>query len=332
MDATSAQSPAVESPRSSAAEAWALAGRQHGVVSRSQLRELGFSSQAIAHRLARGRLHPARWRGVYAVGRPDLTPHGVLMAAVLACGPEAALSHRTGAGLWNMRALHTLEVEVSVPGDRRRRLSGIVVHRRTGLDADDIGTHLGIPVTTPIQTLIDLAVDEPFDELEDAINAADRLELVDLETLREAVHARSRQRGAARLRRLIDRRTFTLTDSRLERMFLALVRCAGLPPPLTQQWVNGFRVDFYWPELGLVVETDGLRYHRTAQQQAVDRRRDQRHAASGVASLRFSHAQVRFEPTHVEETLIAVMRRLTTPAHGQMRKTATGRLLSPGES
>lgn len=108
------------------------------------------------------------------------------------------------------------------------------------------------------------------------------------------------------LRETLDRRTFTLTDSELERRFLPLARRAGLPAPQTQAWVNGFKVDFYWPELGLVVETDGLRYHRTPAQQARDRVRDQAHAAAGLACLRFTHAQIRFEPDHVVRTATAV--------------------------
>ena len=111
---------------------------------------------------------------------------------------------------------------------------------------------------------------------------------------------------------MLDRRTFQVTDSRLEQMFLPIVRQAGLPRPLTQQRVNGFRVDFHWPYLGLVVETDGLRYHRTPQQQSADRRRDQAHVAAGLTVLRFSHAQVKFEPGQVLRTLTTVARRLTT--------------------
>jgi very-short-patch-repair endonuclease len=111
------------------------------------------------------------------------------------------------------------------------------------------------------------------------------------------------------LRRVLDCRTFQLTDSELERRFLRLVRRAGLPRPVTQHRVNGFRVDFYWPELGLVVETDGLRYHRTPAQQSRDRTRDQKHAAAGLTALRFSHAQVAYEAEHVIETLHAVINR-----------------------
>jgi len=174
-----------------------------------------------------------------------------------------------------------------------------------------ITRHCGIPVTTPIFTLVDLATRLSREQLEAAVNEADRLDLTDPEELRTALDEIPRRPGIAFLRELLDRRTFTLTDSQLERHFLPLVRRAGLPPPLTGRHVNGFKVDFYWPDLGLVVETDGLRYHRTPAQQTRDRVRDQAHAAAGLAQLRFTHAQIRFEPAYVRETLLAVARRLT---------------------
>lgn len=167
----------------------------------------------------------------------------------------------------------------------------------------------GIPLTSPTCTLVDLAATLPSDELEAAVNAADKLDLVDPDELRRSLDGMSPRRGVARLRRTLDRRTFTLTDSALERRFLPLARAAGLPPPRTGMRVNGFRVDFFWPDLGLVVETDGLRYHRTPAQQARDRLRDQAHAAAGLTPLRFTHAQVAFEPGHVRGTLAAVAAR-----------------------
>jgi Protein of unknown function (DUF559) len=119
-----------------------------------------------------------------------------------------------------------------------------------------------------------------------------------------------RHSGVGRLRRLLDAHAFVLTDSELERRFLRIVRGAGLPPPLTAAWVNGFRVDFYWPGLGLVVETDGLRYHRTPAQQTRDRARDQAHTLSGLTPLRFTHAQVWREPDRVGRSLRRVADRL----------------------
>jgi hypothetical protein len=165
-------------------------------------------------------------------------------------------------------------------------------------------------VTTPICTLVDLAAQLDPVPLEAAINEADKLGLTDPENLRAALDALGRRPGVRQVRELLDRRTFALTDSELERRFLPLVRAAGLPPPLTGVRVNGFKVDFFWPDLGLVVETDGLRYHRTPAQQARDRLRDQTHAANGLMPLRFTHAQVTFESQRVQRTLAEVAKRL----------------------
>jgi very-short-patch-repair endonuclease len=123
------------------------------------------------------------------------------------------------------------------------------------------------------------------------------------------VAAGAGRRGAPHLRQVLHQDSYAVTDSTLERRFLALARRAGLPKPLTQVRLDGHRVDFYWPELGLVVETDGLRYHRTAAQQAKDRRRDQAHTAAGRTVLRFTHAQVVREAAATVSTLVAVARR-----------------------
>jgi very-short-patch-repair endonuclease len=178
------------------------------------------------------------------------------------------------------------------------------------LAENDVARCDRIPVTSPARTLIDLATVLTPRQLEAAINEADKLDLVDPEALQAALVRRTGQRGVAALRKIMDRRTFALTDSELERRFLPLARKAGLPPPQTGRRVSGFKVDFYWPELGLVVETDGLRYHRTPIQQGRDRERDQAHAAAGLTSLRFTHAQVKFEPGRVTAILVAVARRL----------------------
>jgi very-short-patch-repair endonuclease len=201
-------------------------------------------------------------------------------------------------------------VEISVPAHVDPRPSGIVVHRRTTFRSEDLATHRGIPVTNPICTLVDLAYRLPRTQLEAAINEADKQGLTDPETLRSALPAYTGRRGVAALRLVLDRRSFALTDSELERHFLQIVRAVGLPLPKTQQRVNGFKVDFYWPDLGLVVETDGLRYHRTPAQQARDKVRDQEHLAAGLTPVRFTHEQVRYEPERVCSTVAAVAARL----------------------
>ncbi len=232
------------------------------------------------------------------------------MAAVLSCGPGALLSHASAAALWEIRSDQRGSIEVSVPAPADPRRPGLIVHRRADLEAEDFQRRRGIPVTSPSSTLVDLAYCLQPEQLEAAINEADKLGLIDPESLRSRLDEMPRRPGLGALRRLLDRRTFMLTDSELERRFLPLARRAGLPPPETGRHLNGFKVDFYWPGLGLVVETDGLRYHRTAAQQAKDRLRDQTHAAAGLTPLRFTHAQVRFEPSQVRATLIAVSRRL----------------------
>ncbi len=291
------------------AAVWTVARRQHGVVTRTQLLDLGLSSDAVKHRIVKGRLHPL-WRGVYAVGRPELTQHGRWMSAVLSCGPTAALSHESAAALWRIRSEWRSEIDVSVPANVFRRRPGIRVHRRAKLAATDLTRHHGIPVTAPTCTIIDLAARLLPDQLEAAINEADKRGLTNPEALRSALDPIGRRPGVGKLRQTLDRRTFVLTDSQLERRFLPIARRAGLPPPTTGRRVNGFRVDFHWPELGLIVETDGLRYHRTPAQQARDRLRDQTHTAAGLTPLRFTHAQIRFEPSHVQATLTAVAKRL----------------------
>jgi very-short-patch-repair endonuclease len=232
------------------------------------------------------------------------------MAAVLACGLDAVLSHGSAAVLWGIRKSPQDEIDVSVPAETTHRHRGIRVHRRANLEARDIVRCRNVPLTQPIPTLIDLAVQLPANQLEAAVNEADKLDLVDPETLRSALDRYAGRPGVAPLRKLLDRRTFALTDSELERRFLPIARRAGLPGPQTGVRVNGFKVDFFWPKLGLVVETDGLRYHRTPAQQAKDQLRDQAHAAAGLATLRFSHGQIAYEAEHVEETLAAVARRL----------------------
>ena len=256
---------------------------------------------AIKHRVRRGRLRRV-WRGVYAVGRRNLSREGWWMAAVLACGDDALLSHSSAAQLWGMLPYQQQPIHVSVPRriDRRRR--GILVHRRRDLGAEDGRTHEGIPVTNPALTLVDLAATSSDKALERAINEADKADLIGPDALRAALRA-IRRPGAGRLRRLLDRPTFVLTDSELERLFVPIAIAAGLPVPETQVTLHGHRVDFFFREHGLVVETDGLRYHRTPTQQSRDRIRDQAHTAAGLTVLRFTHAQVRHEPAYVEDTL-----------------------------
>jgi hypothetical protein len=294
-------------PSERARRAWSLAKTQHGVIALFQLIALGYTLRAVKHRIDIGRLHPIH-RGVYAVGRRELTRMGEWMAAVLACGDGALLSHESAAALWAIRSETASKIQVSVPRRADPRHPGIEVHRRSSLVAEDVTCRDNIPVTTPVRTLIDLGTRIPLYALEAAINEADKLDLVDPVALGAELENRRGQRGVRPLREILERGEFVLTDSELERRFLPIAKRAGLGTPLTQEWVNGFRVDFHWPNLRLVVETDGLRYHRTPSQQTKDRVRDQTHIAAGLTPLRFTHWQVRYDPGRVERTLRAAAR------------------------
>jgi very-short-patch-repair endonuclease len=285
---------------------WALAEAQHGVVARRQLLERGMHPQAVKHRLATGRLHRL-WPGVYAVGRPGVTRRGRWMAATLAC--RGILAGESAAALAAMGDCERRLIEVIVPPGARTRLAGISP-REAQLLAAHVGAIDGIPVTSPARTLLDLARTRSRHDLETAINEAVKLDLIDPETLRAALGDFAGVAGAAALRATLDVRTFVLTEAGVERHFLPIAYRAGLSRPLTQQWVNGFLVDFLWPALGLVVETDGLRFHRTAAKQAADLRRQQTHLAAGLWPLRFSHGQVRFEKGYVEATLADMLERI----------------------
>ncbi len=299
------------------ARAWRLARGQYGVVARRQLLGLGFSSDAIKHRLRTGRLH-ALSGGVYAVGRAELGQEGRWMAAVLACGEGAVLSHRSAAALYGLGEERPGVIEVSVRGDREPRRRGLKARTRPSLPSHDVGTLRGIPVTSPVRTMLDLA-----DLLgpRRAVNEADKGDVIDPESLREALAGYAGEPGVKALRSLLDRDTFVLSDAELEVLFRPLALEAGLPLPLTKQIVNGFEVDFHWPDLGLVVETDGHRYHRTPSAQSRDALRDQLHTASGLTPLRFSHHQVKHDPAHVKRVLSKTLHHLRPPAAATAART-----------
>ena len=279
------------------------------MITRRQLLGIGVTPKEIDRGIATRRLHPV-WRGIYAYGRPELSPAGRWLAAVLACGPAAVLSHGSAATLWELGAYERGSIEVSIPAESVRRRRGIRVHRRTKLDSDAVTSRNRIPVTSAVRTIVDLAPRLGAGSLETAVNEGANRDLFSPDELREAVNGFAGSPGVPRLRQILDRGTFRLTRSRLERRFLPIVRRAGLPVPETRAWLNGFEVDFYWESLGLVVETDSLRFHRTPAQQARDRVRDQAHTAAGLTTLRFTHAQVRYEPAYVCSTLVAVEARL----------------------
>ncbi len=281
------------------------------MLTRADLDAFGFSKMAIEHRVSTGRLHLIA-RGIYAVGRRELTQNGRWMAAVLACGTDAAadgyavvLSHRSAAELWGIGHEERGRIDVTIRHRSRLARKGIKVHSRPSLGTRSLTCWRGIPVTDPVQTLIDLATELKPLRLERAVNEADKLDLVDPETLRTALDAHSGEPGVKLLRTLLDRHTFRLSDSDLEVLFRPLALAAHLPAPLTKHWVLDYEVDFFFPDHDLIVETDGLRYHRTPSQQARMAKRDQVHVAAGFAVLRFTHWQI----AHAADEVTDVLRR-----------------------
>jgi hypothetical protein len=246
------------------------------------------------------------------------------MAAVLGCAvgarlaEDAALSHRSAAALWQIAPELPGRIDVSVSRRTNLRRPCVRVHTRPSLPVADITIRHNIPVTTPIRTLIDVATELPENRLERAVNEADKYDLVDPETLRTALDDHAGEPGVRPLRDLLDRHTFLLSDSDLEQLFRPIAAAAGLPQPLSKQIINGFEVDFHFPDLGLVIETDGWRYHRTPSTQTKDAKRHQIHTASGLTPLRFSHYQVKYEPRYVRDILrktAANLRRPPAPPH-----------------
>jgi very-short-patch-repair endonuclease len=270
---------------------------------------VGFTREAVDHRIERGRLRPVT-RGVYAVGLPSGTSRQRWMAAVLACGESALLSHRSAAALWGIGTERKDRVEVTVLKRSRHRRPGLHIRSRPTLPTGDVTNRDGIPVTIPARTLVDIATDLAPLALERAVNEADKRDLIDPEELRASLAGFAGEPGVATLRKLLDRHSFRLSDSDLEVLFRPIARSAGLPQPRSKQLVSGFEVDFHWPELGLVVETDGLRYHRTPSAQTRDQLRDQAHVAAGLVVLRFTHWQVKYEPAQVRSVLERTARHL----------------------
>ena len=234
-----------------------VAARQHRVVARRQLLAAGVTSQAIRHRLENDRLYQLH-RGIYAVGTPRVNACGRRLAAVLASGKAAALSHRSTPE--HLRMLDPLPgpVHVTVPGRSSRRRPGIVVHSTRSLPRAEVITRRGIPCTSVERTLIDLAATESAETLARAVEQAFALRLLRRTRMREAL-ACAGGRGVNALERLLRGLIDDLpsTRSELERRFLHLVRDAALPSPVVNRHQATHRVDFAWPNARLVVETDG---------------------------------------------------------------------------
>lgn len=292
--------------------AWALARAQHWVITAAQLLAIGFSRDAIEHRVSIGRLFRLH-QGVFGVGRPALEPLGRWKAAELAIGGDGGLMLDHAAAFWGMTTgFPAADIALAIPLDADHEIPGLRTHRRCARVMREIWVRSNLRVTSPVCTLVDLAAVWEQDRLEAAIGEADKGNVIRADDLRVQLERLKRVPGVKALRTTLDRHTFTLTHSRLERLFRPIARRAGLGRMETQRYMGSSRVDFHFPDLGLVVETDGLRYHRTAAQQTADLRRDQAHLVAGRERVRFSHAQIRYHPDEVEDVCTRTRLRLKT--------------------
>jgi very-short-patch-repair endonuclease len=282
-----------------------LAERQHGVVCATQLYALGLSKDQVTHRAGAGWLHRLH-RGVYAIGRRSVNQHGRWMAAVLACGDSAVLSHQSAAELWNIRRRKSgkSSLEVTIPkGDGSRPRAGLLVHRIPSLRADEATTQDRIPVTTPARTILDLACRLPRRELERAMDEAERLNLCTENDLGEIVHAHFGRPGTGALGALIrdHQAGSTATRNDFEERFLSLCRHRRLPQPEVNVPLLDYVVDFLWADAKLVVEVDGRGTHATRRAFQEDRERDGRLAVAGYRVVRFTWWDVTRRPAVVAD-------------------------------
>jgi very-short-patch-repair endonuclease len=295
----------------------ALADRQHGLLTRAQLKELGLGASGIDARLNAGRLHSVH-RGVFVLGRPDLPKHGRWMAAVLACGEDALLSHRSSTALHELLSVGSGPIDVTVPNRSARSRRGIRVHRPVSVHHSERVEVEGIPCTSVARTLLDLAAVVPVAVLETACNRAEMRNVLDMATMGRVLERSRGRPGVKALRSVLQIDLGEgVTKTELERRFLALCRRAALPSPSVNAWIplpgEEMQFDFVWHRERVVVEVDGWDTHRTRRAFQEDRRRDRLLRLAGWERLRFTWHDVVDHPRQVEaetKSLLAERRHL----------------------
>ena len=280
-----------------------LASWPHGVVARHELLAAGMNDNAIDHRRRSGRLF-TKFRGVYAIGRPELTPWGRRRAIVLACGDGAVLSHRSAASAWGLRPDGGGAWEVTVSGVRRPRAP---VHPyRKRLAAHEVTVLDGVPITTVPRTLFDLSGVIPVHHLRRAIERAVELDLFHLPDVERILHEHRGRPGAPALDGLLAdfwRHGMTRTRSDLEAAFLQLCLDHGVPRPSINHYTNGREPDVTWPGSDLIVEIDSWRYHRSRRAFGVDRAKDRAALRAGRRTAWFTDVEITDTPAAVAAEL-----------------------------
>jgi hypothetical protein len=280
-----------------------LAERQRGYVTRPQLMKLGLGRDAIYYRIRVGRLIPV-YAGVYAVGHLPTLPLDRAVAALLACGAGAVLSHSTAATAWGIFKRWELPFEVTAPRVRRR--AGITVHRAQ-LERRDVVTQLGLPVTSAARALLDVAPRLADKSLRRAVADQRRAGHLRLHELADVLKRFPRRRGAQRLLPLLEAPRGGPTRSELEDRFLALCRRFGLPEPETSVWVAGREVDVWFPQERVIVELDGWGYHSDRASFESDRDNDTAALALGFATVRITDDRMSEAPEREAERLLGVL-------------------------
>jgi hypothetical protein len=286
-----------------------LAEQQHGVVSIRQLeRKLGYSRKAVQRDVASGHLHPLH-RGVYAVGYRLVTVHGRCLAAVLACGPKALLSHRSAAWLWGISRYGPVPLHVTSPVPRKPR-PPIRLHHSRILAKEDRSLEKEIPVTALPRTLLDCAAECSLSRLQRMLERSEELKLFDLGPIEELLERSGRHAGRGRLRRAIALYApAPFTRSGFERRFFEAVLEAGLPRPATNFVEAGFELDVYWPEYRFAVELDTYATHGTNAAFERDHLRDEDLMLAGIELTRITDIRFHREPEDVLERVVTLLAR-----------------------
>jgi hypothetical protein len=271
-----------------------LATRQHGYVTRTQLLAIGLTHDAIRHQIRVGWLIPVH-AGVYAVGYVNRAPIARACAAVLACGDRAALSHGSAATVWEFNRYWDEPFEVTVAGSPRRR-PGISVHRSGVLLRRDITRQLGVRVTSPARTALDVAPRLSDKRLIRVVNDGLRGPHLHLEDLADVLDRNPTHPGAKRLQRFVERASNTPTNSPLEDDFVEFARRHGLPEPVTDTYLFGYEIDVLYPEERVIVEVDGYDFHSDRDTFESDRERDVVMLAADYVTVRITKRRMKAAP------------------------------------
>ena len=286
----------------------ALARVQHGVVARAQLLELGLTPKQIKARVRVERLHPLH-RGVYLVGHDAAAPGASQIAAVLAAGAAAQISHLSGLQLWRLPGPAPDLIDVTVPADRTLTRPGIRFHRTDALTPRDTRRVERIPVTSPARTLLDVAALLSSTALERALGEAIARRLVRRSDLRDQLERNPGRPGTPSLRALVRGATPAWTRSEAEAELLALLRAADLPLPAANQKLGRYEPDLLWREQRVIVEFDSWQWHSSRRAFEADRRRDADLAARGYTVIRVTWRQLATEPHAVVARIAAALAR-----------------------